>query len=261
MFGGAVSVKASRHVIGCLTVTREWKALVDAPPLVSIIIPTLGSGRLIQPCVATILQHTAYQNYEVIVVQNGALRDKPELTEAVLADPRVRVVHYPDGFNWAKINNWAIQRYARGEFIVTQNDDVCISSKQWLDLMLGHAVMPDTGVVGVKLVHPAGVVQHVGVICHKGIAGHLHKGTGAGQAGHLGRILLAHEAQAVTGACMMFTRLNFEAVGGFDISWPVNYNDVAFCLAQRQQGRRVVVETMAELLHPEASSRADSATP
>jgi GT2 family glycosyltransferase len=213
--------------------------------------------------VATALQHTAYPNYEIIVVQNGTQRDTPDLSEAVLADPRVHVVHYAEGFNWAKINNWAIRDCARGDYIVTLNDDVCVGSidRQWLDLMMGHAVRTGVGAVGAKLVHPAGVVQHIGVVCHNGIAGHMHKGTPAGQAGHLGRILLAHEAAAVTGACMLFTRHNFEAVGGFDTSWPDNYNDVVFCIEQRRQGRRIVVETSAELLHPEASSRADSSTP
>ncbi len=260
VLGERVEVKASRNIIGCLTVTHSWKTAVKEPPLVSIIVPTLGSGRLVQPCVATILQHTAYPNYEVIVVQNGDQRDEPELTEAILADRRVHIVHYSGSFNWSKINNWAISEHAHGSYIVTMNDDVCIGSKQWLDLMMGHAVLPDVGVVGAKLVHPAGVVQHVGVVCHNGIAGHMHKGTPAGQAGHLGRILLAHEAAAATGACMLFSRDNFEAVNGFDTSWPANFNDVVFCIEQRKQGRRIVIETSAELLHPEASSRTESST-
>ena len=257
MLGDQVTVKASRHIIGCLTVTRN----TQLTPLVSIIVPTLGSGRLIQPCVATILQHTDYANYEIIVVQNGTQRKDPDLSAEALSDPRVFVVHYDGDFNWARINNWAIREHARGSYIVTMNDDVCVGTDRWLDMLLGHAVLPDVGVVGAKLVHPMGVVQHVGVVCHNGVAGHMHKGTSAGQAGHLGRILLAHEASAVTGACMLFSRTNFEAVNGFDTSWPTNYNDTVFCLEQRKRHRCVVVETSAELLHPEASSRVESTTP
>jgi hypothetical protein len=139
------------------------------------------------------------------------------------------------------------------------NDDVCVPAKHWLDAMMGHAVIGDVGVVGAKLTHPMGVVQHVGVVCHKGIAGHMHKGLPLNQAGHLGRALLAHEAAAVSGACMLFHRSTFNAVGGFDTSLSHNYNDTVFCLQVRRQGQRVVVETAAELIHPEASSRPNSA--
>jgi GT2 family glycosyltransferase len=260
-FKSELKVAASRHIIGCLTVTRAWKASFKEPPLVSIIVPTLGSGRLIQPCVATILQHTAYPNYEIIVVQNGTKYEEPELSETVLNDSHVRVVYYEEAFNWSKINNWAIRVHAKGDYIVTMNDDVCVGSKQWLDLMMGHAARPDVGAVGAKLIHPAGVVQHVGVVCHNGIAGHLHKGIPNGQAGHLGRALLAHEAVAVTGACMLFSRVAFDEINGFETSLSHNYNDTVFCVTLHKRGRVNIVETSAELLHPEASSRPESSTP
>ncbi len=260
-YHGVLKVAASRRIIGCLTVTREWKMFFDKPPLVSIIVPTLGSGRLIQPCVATILQHTAYPNYEIIVVQNGTKHEQPELSETVLSDSHVRVVHYEEEFNWSKINNWAIRVHARGDYIVTMNDDVCVGSKQWLDLMMGHAIRSEVGVVGAKLIHPAGVIQHVGVVCHNGIAGHMHKGIPNGQAGHLGRALLAHEAVAVTGACMLFSRVSFDEINGFETSLSHNYNDTVFCVTLHKRGRINIVETSAELLHPEASSRPESSTP
>jgi len=263
-FGWAVKATASRQIMGCLSVIFNWQALLEdqaAPPLVSIIVPTLGSGRLIQICVATILQHTAYPNYEIIVVQNGYQRTEPELTDVVRTDPRVKVVYYTDEFHWSKINNWAIRSHAHGEFIVTMNDDVSIGSKHWLDLLMGQALRPGIGVVGAKLVHPMGIIQHVGVVCHHGVAGHVHKGMPHGHAGHLGRGLLAHEAIAVTGACMLFSRLSFDDVGGFEVSLSHNYNDTVFCVQQYKRGRRNVVETAAELMHPEASSRPDSATP
>ena len=260
-FGKNVKVTASRHIIGCLTVTHEWKHLVDTAPLVSIIVPTLGSGRLIQPCVATILQHTAYPNYEIIVVQNGSQRIEPDLAESAKNDPHVRIVRYDEEFNWSKINNWAIRVHARGDYIVTMNDDVCIASRHWLDFLMGHAVLPNVGVVGAKLVHPAGMVQHVGVVCHNGIAGHMHKGVPNGQAGHLGRALLSHEAVAVTGACMLFSRACFEDINGFDTTLSHNYNDTVFCVSLHKRGFINIVETAAELLHPEASSRPESSTP
>lgn len=261
MLGDTVEVTAHRGVPGCLSVVRKTEYDVSEFPLVSIIVPTLGSNRLIQPCVATILQHTTYQNFEVIVVQNGG-REKPELSERTAADPRVKIVHWGGkGFNWAAINNDAIQKHAKGQFIVTMNDDVTVAVKTWLNAMMGQAIRPDVGAVGARLLHPNGTVQHVGVVCHKGIAGHLHKGLPANQAGYLGRAMLTHESTAVTGACMLFSRDNFDLVNGFDEAFSHNYNDVVFCLELRRQGLVNVVEMTADLLHPEGVSRASPFSP
>jgi hypothetical protein len=141
------------------------------------------------------------------------------------------------------------------------NDDVCVASKDWLSAMLAHAVLHDVGAVGAKLVHPAGVIQHVGVVCHEGVAGHMHKGMANGSPGYMGRALLTHEAVAVTGACMLFSRRNFNLVAGFNETFAMNYNDTVFCLELHKLGLRNVVEMSAELLHPEASTRSPSNTP
>ena len=189
-----IDVTAHRALPGCLTVKRKWNSRYLKAPLVSIVIPTLGGGRLIQPCVATILKLTTYPNIEVIVVQNGG-REKPELTPATAADPRVNIVRWEGkSFNWAAINNMAIQEHAGGEYIVTMNDDVTVAGKDWLDVMMGQAIRPNVGAVGAKLIHPTGVIQHVGVVCHRGIAGHLHKMVPVNQAGYLGRAMLTHES-------------------------------------------------------------------
>lgn len=261
--GESADVTAHRTIPGCLSIVRRWRAgnghftnFISEAPLVSIVIPTLGSGRLIQPCVATVLRHTTYPNFEVIIVQNGG-REKPELSPATAVDPRVRVVRWDGGeFNWAAINNAVIREHAKGEYVVTLNDDVMVAAKTWLDAMMGHVVRPEVGAVGAKLAHPMGVVQHVGVVCHKGIAGHLHLQVPLNQAGHLGRAMLTHESLAVTGACMLFSRANFDLVGGFDERFSHNYNDVVFCLDLHEEGLVNVVEISAELIHAGGTSRA-----
>ncbi len=257
--GDRAKVTAHKRLAGCLSLTWDWKAVSADAPLVSIVIPTLGSGRLIQPCVNTIRQHTAYPNFEILVVQNGS-REEPEIG-AARDDPRVRVLRWNGGFNWAAINNWAIRMHARGDYILCLNDDCAVGSRNWLDAMMGQAVRPGVGTVGARLIHPMGFVQHVGVVAHRGIAGHMHKGTPNGQPGHMGRAMLSHEASAVTGAAMLFSRRNFESINGFDETMPLNFNDTDFCLRLRRHGLRNVVEMGAELLHPEAASRGGPLTP
>ena len=262
-YGDVVKVSAHPALPGVLSVVRQWQARRPEAPLVSIIVPTLGAGRLIQPCVNSIRQHTRYPNFEILVVQNGP-RAEPELGDAALADGRVRVVRWEpedgEGFNWSRLSNDVARKLARGEFLCFVNDDVCPVAEGWLDAMMGHAVRLDIGAVGGRLVHPAGVVQHVGVVCHRGIAGHLHKGLPNGQPGNGWLALTTHEASAVTGACMLVSRETFDRAGGFDAgTFPMNYGDTDFCLRLRKLGLRNVVEATAELLHPEGTSRTDPA--
>jgi len=254
IFEPELTVAPHPQILGCLTAT--WT--IEQTPSVCIVIPTLGNSRLIEPCIKTILQHTNYPHYEILIVQNGE-REEPDLSSAILKLPNIRVVHWDKPFNWAAVNNWAIEQ-TDTDYIVTMNDDVCVASKNWLGNMLAHVVQPDVGAVGAKLVHPAGVLQHVGVVCHHGIAGHVHKGQANGISGYMGRALLSHEAIAVTGACMLFSRAGFDLVDGFDEDFALNYNDTVFCLELYKRGKRNVVEMSAELLHPEASSRPTSDT-
>lgn len=259
--GDAVTVTASRQMLGSLVVRYDWRHYRKEAPKISIIIPTTGTGRLIQPCVNTLLQHTKYPNFEVVVVQNGPHK----VCDIGMAahDPRVKVVHWKDGFNWSEINNWAVDCHADGEFLLFMNDDVQTSSMEgdWLDLMLGRAVQDDIGAVGARLIHPSGVLQHVGVVVHNGIAGHMHKGLPNGHPGNGGLAVLSHEASAVTGACMLVSREKFEQVNGFEEALSHNYNDTDFCMKLRKDGLRNVVEMGAELLHAEGTTRESPSTP
>ena len=46
----------------------------------------------------------------------------------------------------------------------------------WLRDMVEHALRPEVGAVGAKLLYPSGKVQHAGVVLGiGGVAGHAHK--------------------------------------------------------------------------------------
>ncbi len=59
---------------------------------------------------------------------------------------------------------------------------------------------------------------------------------------------------AVTAACMAFRRADFDAVGGFDARFAVDYNDTDFCLRMLGAGKRVVCTPFATLLHLESQT-------
>jgi GT2 family glycosyltransferase len=92
-----------------------------------------------------------------------------------------------------------------------------------------------------------------------GGAGHAHKGCRAPEG--IAHSALLRELSAVTAACLVTRRTLFDAAGGLDaVHFPVNFNDVDFCLKLREAGHRILYVPTAELLHHESVSRGADST-
>jgi len=84
-------------------------------PVVSILIPTRDRLEVLKPCIESLLEKTAYPDFEVLVIDNGS-RDKATLAylDALRRnEPRVTVLDYPKKYNFAAINNFAAQHSGR----------------------------------------------------------------------------------------------------------------------------------------------------
>jgi GT2 family glycosyltransferase len=229
---------------------------LDREPRVSIIIPTKDRQDLLSRCVNGILERTQYQNLELLIVDN---RSEEAATrsylEAIATDPRVRVLHYDEPFNFSLINNWAAER-ATGEVLLFLNNDTEVIGSDWLRHLVANACRSEVGAVGAKLVYPSGRVQHAGVILGMGaVAGHFHLGCQRHDPGYFSRALLQQNLSAVTAACLAMRRTVFEEVGGFNGDLRVAFNDVDLCLRLRQRGHLIVWTPLAELYHHESASR------
>jgi GT2 family glycosyltransferase len=231
-----------------------------ARPLVSIVIPTAGRDSLIgqsrvnllDNCLASIRTRTRYDAIEIVVVEHGVL---PEPAKAAMTRHGARGVVYADpAFHFAaKMNLGA--RTASGEVLVFLNDDIEVITPDWIEAMLALLAIPGVGVVGPKLVFEDGSLQHVGVVFGEGFPNHVRRGFPGDDAGDHGSSLANRNYLAVTGACMMVRRADFEAVQGFDETYPVNYNDIDLCLRLRERSLRVVYCAEGRLHHYESRNR------
>lgn len=237
------------------------KRRIHGNPLISIVIPTDDRSRdvdgtlvaLLPHCLKSIQQRTAYQNYELVIVDNGRMSDA---TRDVLAGiPHRRVSYTIEGdFNFAHKLNFSVG-HARGEHLVILNDDVEVISSEWLTALLEYSQDPAIGAVGAKLFYPDGRLQHIGVamgVC--GIAAHLHHQAQGYEPGYFGAALGPRNYSAVTGAVMMTRRSVFHEVGGFNEALAIDFNDIDYCLRLRKAGYRIVFTPYAELYHLESGS-------
>ena len=226
-------------------------------PLVSLIIPTYNGLDILRPCISSILEKTTYSNYEICIVNNRS--DDPstlEYLEEIQKDEKVTVLDYPHPFNYSAINNFAAA-HTSGDVIALVNNDIEVINPEWLSLMTTHVMRPDVGCVGAKLLYSNKLVQHAGVVMgYGGGAGHAHKYLPEYRPGYLQRAIATQNYSAVTAACLLVTREDFESAGKLnETDLTVAFNDVDFCLSVLELGRRNVMVAEAVLYHHESISR------
>jgi glycosyltransferase involved in cell wall biosynthesis len=231
---------------------------VEKEELVSIIIPTKNGYKDIQRCVSSILKKTTYQNYEIIIADNGSTDEKMQELYASYQEQlndRFRVLTIDIPFNFSKINNIAAKS-AQGKYLLFLNNDTEVINGDWLKLMVSFGQQERIGCVGAKLLYPNNTIQHAGVILGLGgVAGHGHYGYPHGDLGYFGKLALNVDYLAVTAACLLMKKADFEAVSGFDEEFTVAFNDVDLCLKVKALGRDNVWLHEAELYHFESQTR------
>jgi len=237
-------------------------ALPADPPLVSIIIPTRDRKDLLERCVDSLDRLTTYRKREIIILDNDSREAATKAYFSVLSKRSdVRIVPAPGPFNYSRLINRGAT-LARGEILATLNNDIEVINPDWLQEMVSQALRPGVGVVGCLLLYPDGSIQHAGVIVGLGgVAGRIFGGAPAEDVGYAGRIRVAQDLSAVTGACQVMRRAVFERLGGLDETLAVAYNDVDFCLRARKAGLRVIYTPSARLLHHHSASRGSDKTP
>ncbi|MFN3325596.1 MAG: glycosyltransferase family 2 protein [Bryobacteraceae bacterium] len=246
---------------------RGWKAEVsdsgkpnlyrmrwnlDSEPAVSIVICSKNI-KLLTRCLDRVANGTDYSSYEVIVVgHTHVCRD--DFSEACRAARiRSRVIAYNRPFNFADMNNRGAEA-AEGEILVFLNDDTEPLRSDWLRALVRNGMRTEIGAVGALLRYPSGSIQHSGVAL--GImAATGHPGRHRYNCEYWPWWELPRNASAVTGACLATRRALFMDLQGFDTSFPVNYNDVDYCLRITAAGFQVVLEPEAALIHRECQSR------
>ena len=243
-------------------------------PSVSIIIPSKDNPEVLKMCLTSILQHTDYENYEVVIVDNGSSEENKKKIEDMVqqkeqAGTMKNIVYFyePMEFNFSRMCNIGAEK-ASGEFLLFLNDDIEISEavkqnpnltepvEQWLTVLTGQAQVSYTGAVGCKLYYPGGIqFQHAGVLNLPIGPGHCLYGMDDDLNYYYGRNLLDYNFCAVTGACLMVERKKFDEAGGFDEELAVAYNDVALCFRLLELGYYNVLRNDVALVHHESVSR------
>lgn len=233
---------------------------VSGHPRVSIIIPSGGNVHNLAKNLAGIFELTSYPHYEVVVVDNSRGDEIQKLTSSFAERPApLRYVNWRDRpFNFSEINNFAA-RQCDSPLLLFLNDDMSVAVSDWLDAMVEHALRPEVGAVGAKLLYPDGAIQHAGIFMgFRKNCGHAFRGLANNERRYFDLPDVIRNVSAVTGACLMTRADVFWEVGGFDQeNLPIDFNDVDLCMKIRAKDYRVIYTPYALLYHHESASKGD----
>jgi len=209
------------------------------PGMFSIVIPTLNEGTMLAMTTNSILAQTRYQDYEIIVVDDGSTDGSTDHYERY-PNPHIRLLR-TSGRGVARARNLGAD-HADGEFLVFL-DAHCRISPNWLDGLGGILSLPSTGVAGpcftrLEAPHPRG-------------CGMFWADASLDQ--HWFEARDGHGPYAVpltTGACQAFRTEAFHGLGRYDdgfTRW--GSEDVEICLRSWLLGYRVVVDPAVCIAH------------
>ncbi|WP_225540016.1 glycosyltransferase [Xanthomonas sp. XNM01] len=225
-----------------------------ATPGVSILVPTRNQLAPLRRCLETLLEKTAYRNYEVLIIDNGSTDEDARTWLAgieAMDSPQMRVLRHGGPHNQAAMLNFGAAQ-ARGDYLLLLDPNTAVVKDDWLDAMLNHAQRPEVGIVGAKLLHNDGRVQHAGLVLGlRDVAATPFIGLKHDDPGYMFRLQVDQDYSAVSSACLMIRREVFDSVGtGLDeAAFPLAFGGVDLCLKVRSAGYLVVWTPHAVLMH------------
>lgn len=180
--------------------------------------------------------------------------ETPSATKKWLAQALVSTVLVEGSFNFSKKCNVGALN-ALNEYLLFLNDDIDLVAPDFITHLISPFSDKSVGVVGANLRFPDGTIQHVGHSYAHGEFTHPYSGLHDSETPIPANMQIEREVSGVTAACLMTTSETFLQVGGFSELFPVNFNDVDFCLKVRKMGKRIIWSPTAKLIHFESKTR------
>ena len=230
---------------------------------VAILIPTRDRLDLLEPCLASIFRSKPHNraSIEIVVIDNQSSEpDTERYLQHLVAEKQVRVMVHDGPFNWALMNNRAAAETNADMLVFLNNDTAVLTDNCW-DELASHAMRPEVGAVGVRLLYENGTIQHAGAVLDGWSSFSSHEGVGSPgtDPGYMGRHVLLRRVSTVTGACLATRASLFRDLGAFDASHlPVEANDTDFCLRLAREGYSILYDPYAVFYHFESRSRGDN---
>lgn len=233
-------------------------------PKVDIVTTTYRSVDKLKICLESVTEKTKFVDYKWYVWANDpndevkqAIHDAMYIDDILFNDRIEPIFNDTNDGSFSSNNNEAAAE-GDSEYILFMNDDIEPINEGWLLHMTTVLdTDPKVGAVGSLLLYPdRKTIQHCGVFfSHKTNNLPFHMFYRKPFAEVSSFVSVPRYYQAVTAACMLVRRADFESVGGFNEDYWYGFEDVQLCLDIKDQlKKRAVFCPQAQLIHHEGIS-------
>jgi GT2 family glycosyltransferase len=227
----------------------------------SIIIVSFNTRSDLERCLESLTASPPAAAHEIIVVDNASHDGS---TDAVRRRwPSIRLLDLPRNVGFAAANNAGIN-VTSGELVLLLNSDTIVPAGAIDTVIERLRAHPEAAVAGPRLVDSSGRVElSVGPMIaplaelRQKTLLRLHQ-RGFAPASRLVERITSHErfVDWVSGAALLVYRRDAGAVGFLDERYFLYTEDVDFCAAIRERGRRILFTPAATITHLRGRSRA-----
>ncbi len=233
----------------------------------SAIIVSYQTGPTLKECIKSV-QDCALID-EIIIVDNGnELNIRRWMDELAQKDSAVTVLRGQGNIGFAKACNKGAKATSAAQFLFL-NPDAVLQTGTLGELQKTLEVSGRGSVVGARLLNKDGTEQRGARRGRLTPWSALVSMTGLGRFEHVHTAFadMHQEKQkvpktsiavhAVSGACMLINRADFECLGGFDERYFLHVEDLDLCRRVRQAGGEVMFVPTAEVVHYGSTSKAN----
>lgn len=222
----------------------------ETNPLVSIILVLYNRAELTLQCLNSLSVALSNSSFlcEVIVVDNASSDETSVLLDQL---DGIKIIRNHENINFLLASNQAA-RESKGEYILFLNNDTQIMPESIDSVVKTIKSSDDIGAVGGKIILLDGSLQEAGSIVWKDGS---CLGYGRGDDPFSPAYMFMRDVDYCSGAFLLTRRNLFIENEGFDEDYkPAYYEETDYCLRLWEQGKRVVYDPHAIVLHYEFAS-------
>lgn len=237
---------------------------LSATPAITVAVLSQGHLDFLPRCVNSILEKTAYPVFEIVIIltENESVPDLNDWLEDVGdpengLPPRVRIVRTNATANHATRCNTAVQA-SSNDFVLLIREEAVIIQEKWLEELVRTCLQLGIVAVSPCLIAPAtSKIEDVGLVLGlRDLAGPPYQGeVKLGEPGYLDMLRIAHDVDALSGACLLIRKTGYLAANGMDeTELGDHYSDADLCQKLRKLGERLVYQPQATVVYGGPSS-------
>jgi len=223
--------------------SRVRYALPSPTPRVSVLIMGEASVEELSCCLESILSHTDYPDYEVII-------GRPKMVAPSQAQ-------WLDGIEALGVSNLSVREAEGYNELVAATSGGCLVlfdtgclclEPLWLSELVSQIVRAEVGAAGAKLVDRSGRVVRSGLVFGlRGPVSGLFEGEADDRGGYLHRLQVTQNFSAIDGQCLAIRREVFEELNGLSSEVPSRVAAIDLCARIGQAGYLLVWTPYARL--------------